>query len=65
MLRNPGRVLRREAIINAVWGPSETVESNTLDAFISLLRSKVDSGFKLKLIHTVRGFGYRLNEGGA
>ena len=47
----------------AVWGPYEAVENNTLDAFISLLRSKVDNGFKLKLIHTVRGFGYRLSEG--
>jgi DNA-binding response OmpR family regulator len=63
LLRNPGKVLHREAIMNAVWGPGETVESNTLDAFISQLRSKVDSGFKLRLIHTVRGFGYRLSEG--
>ena len=63
LLRNAGRVLRREAIINAVWSPYETVENNTLDAFISLLRSKVDSGSKLKLILTVRGFGYRLDGG--
>ena len=62
LLRNAGKVLHREAIMNAVWGPGETVESNTLDAFISQLRSKVDSGFKLRLIHTVRGFGYRLSE---
>jgi DNA-binding response OmpR family regulator len=65
LLRNPGRVLRRDTIINAVWDSYESVENNTLDAFISLLRSKVDSGFKTKLIHTVRGFGYRLNEGEA
>lgn len=60
MMRNPNTVLRRDAIINAVWGYERTVENNTLDAFIKQLRSKVDDSFERKLIHTVRGFGYRL-----
>ncbi len=64
MLRNSGRVLRREAIMEAVWGPLEDVGSNTLDVFIKQLRDKVDSGSKVKLIQTVRGFGYRLHESG-
>jgi two-component system response regulator MprA len=63
LLRNSGRVLRRETIINTLWGSHEEVESNTLDVFIKHLRNKVDNGYKVKLIHTVRGFGYRLHEG--
>ena len=60
MMRNPRAVLRREVIINAVWGYERTVENNTLDAFMKQLRSKVDNGFENRLIHTVRGFGYKL-----
>jgi DNA-binding response OmpR family regulator len=60
MMRNPHVVLRRDTIINAVWGYERTVENNTLDAFMKQLRSKVDGGFENKLIHTVRGFGYKL-----
>jgi DNA-binding response OmpR family regulator len=60
MMRNPHSVLRRDAIINAVWGYEHTVENNTLDAFMKQLRSKIDGSFEKKLIHTVRGFGYRL-----
>jgi DNA-binding response OmpR family regulator len=60
MMRHPDAVLRRDAIINAVWGYEHTVENNTLDAFMKQLRSKIDGAFESKLIHTVRGFGYRL-----
>ena len=60
MMRNPHVVLRRDSIINAVWGYERTVENNTLDAFMKQLRSKIDGGYEEKLIHTVRGFGYKL-----
>ncbi len=63
LLRNAGRVVRREVILETIWGTQESVENNTVDAFIKLLRSKVDHGHAVKLIHTVRGFGYRLHEG--
>lgn len=63
LLRNAGRVVRREVILETIWGTQESVENNTVDAFIKLLRSKVDHGHPVKLIHTVRGFGYRLHEG--
>ena len=65
LLRNAGRVLRRDTIINTVWGTYEGVENNTLDVFIKHLRNKVDDGHRVKLIHTVRGFGYCLREGEA
>jgi DNA-binding response OmpR family regulator len=57
-------VLRREALINAVWGYEETVENNTLDVFMKQLRAKIDGGHDNKLIQTVRGFGYRLSSVG-
>jgi DNA-binding response OmpR family regulator len=62
MMRNPRSVLRRDDIINAVWGYQDTVENNTLDVFMKQLRSKIDQGHPTKLIHTVRGFGFRLSE---
>jgi DNA-binding response OmpR family regulator len=58
LLRRSGRVASRQAIVEAVWGIDADVEENTLDAFVRLLRAKVDQNHKLKLIHTVRGFGY-------
>src|SRR3989449_8739818 len=61
MMRHSGRVLPRNAIIEAIWGFDE-IENNTLDAFLRLLRKKVDNGHALKLIHTIRGFGYVLRE---
>lgn len=54
-----GRVLTREIIQNQIWG-NEASYSNTVDAFIKLLRKKIDDGHEVKLIHTVRGFGYVL-----
>jgi len=62
LMRNAGRVAPRAAIIEAVWGFDQTIEHNTLEAFIKLLRNKIDNGHKVKLIHTARGFGYRLHE---
>ena len=62
MIRQAGRVLTRDAIIEAVWGFDNEIENNTLDAFLRLLRKKVDNGHQVKLIHTIRGFGYVLQE---
>ena len=58
LMRRSGRVASRRAIVEAVWGLEAEVEENTLDAFVRLLRAKVDEGYKQKLIHTARGFGY-------
>jgi DNA-binding response OmpR family regulator len=63
LVRHEGRVAPRNAILDAVWGPSEAVEENTLDAFVRLLRKKVDENEPIKLIHTLRGFGYSLGPG--
>jgi DNA-binding response OmpR family regulator len=60
LVRRAGRVVSRAAIVEAVWGFDEHVELNTVEAFISLLRSKIDRNFEPKLLHTVRGFGYSI-----
>jgi two-component system response regulator MprA len=62
LLRNGGRVLSRQYIIDQVWGFDREIENNTLDAFVKKLRVKIDNDFGEKLIQTVRGFGYRIVE---
>jgi len=52
--------VRRQSLIEAVWGFDRDIEDNTLDAFVRLLRSKVQADTRQKLIHTVRGVGYVL-----
>jgi len=53
-----GKVVSRHSLIESVWGFDREIEDNTLDAFMHLLRNKIDSPGKSKLIHTVRGVGY-------
>ena len=67
LLRRSGRVVTRQALIESLWGFERDVEANTLDAFIRLLRQKLDRPGQPPVIHTVRGVGYRLGEpdGGA
>ena len=59
-MRRPGVVVSRNAIVEAVWGFDDEVNDNTVDAFIRLLRRKVDDPYEEKLIKTVRGIGYAL-----
>ena len=58
LVRNAGRVVSRSDILNTVWGSGREVTENTLDAFVRLLRKKVDQDAETKLIRTHRGFGY-------
>lgn len=60
LLRNAGRPVSRSVILETVWGFDTDVEENTLEAFVRLLRNKVDAPFDSKLIHTIRGIGYCL-----
>src|ERR1700688_64801 len=62
LMRRSGRAVARNTIVHSVWDSNEDVEENTLDAFISLLRSKVDRDHKVKLIQTVRGTGYTIRD---
>jgi DNA-binding response OmpR family regulator len=60
LARQAGKVVTREALIEAVWGPGRCVESNTLDTFIRLLRGKVGGS---SWIENVRGVGYLVRRG--
>jgi DNA-binding response OmpR family regulator len=62
LMRNAGRVITRSRLIESVWGYERDVEDNTLDVYIRLLRSKIDSPDSRSLIHTVRGVGYAMRE---
>lgn len=59
MCKTP-EVVSRQTIIERVWGPEADVSSNTLDAFIRLIRTKIEASGEPKLLHTVRGVGYTI-----
>ena len=58
LVKNAGRVVSRHEILSTVWGQGRAVHENTLDAFVRLLRRRVDQDSQFKLIETHRGFGY-------
>jgi DNA-binding response OmpR family regulator len=62
LMRQAGRVVPRDTLMNSIWGASRDVESNTLDAFVKSLRQKLDKDDRPRLIQTVRGVGYSLRE---
>jgi DNA-binding response OmpR family regulator len=59
-LRNPGRPLSKETIISHVWDYDADILPNTVEVYVKYLRHKIDDPFKTPLIHTVRGFGYKI-----
>lgn len=63
LMRRAGQVVRRETIMESVWGYGAEVEDNTLDAFVRLLRNKVEPRGTTRLVKTVRGVGYTVREG--
>ncbi len=62
LMRNPGTNLTRAMILEHVWDMNADPFTNTVDVHIRFLRGKMDEGFKKKLIKTVHGFGYRIEE---
>lgn len=62
MLRRRGEVLTRTTISEQIWGINFDSDSNVVDVAIRRLRKKVDDPFTLKLIQTIRGVGYVLDE---
>lgn len=62
LVRHQGEVLTRSLIASEVWDMNFDSDTNVIDVAIRRLRAKVDEGFPLPLIHTVRGMGYRLEE---
>lgn len=62
LMRHPHRVLPRSTILDHVWNYDFGGNDNVLDVYIMYLRNKVDKGHPTRLIHTVRGVGFRLGE---
>jgi DNA-binding response OmpR family regulator len=62
LMRHAGQVLSRAMIEERVWGYDFDPGSNVVDAYIRLLRRKIDSGRSERLIHTIRGAGYVLRD---
>jgi DNA-binding response OmpR family regulator len=64
LLRHQGQAISRAMITEKVWGYGFDTYSNLIDVHINHLRKKVDRGFPVKLIHTVKGVGYVLEARG-
>lgn len=62
LLYNQEQVLSKGKIISHVWDDDANIVQNTVEVYMGYLRRKIDTAFpdKPRLIHTVRGFGYRL-----
>jgi len=65
LMRNRGNAVSRSMLIENVWGLGFESRSNAIDVQINYLRRKIDRDFAPKLIHTVKGFGYILEERGS
>jgi len=61
LLRNANKVLSRTLIGEHVWDMNFDPESNVIDVYISHLRNKIDKGYDVPLLHTMRGQGYLLS----
>lgn len=60
LMRNAGAVISRDVIMDRVWGYDLEPASNSLEVFIGYLRRKTEAEGEPRVIHTVRGVGYRL-----
>lgn len=62
LAKSKGKVISKEEILEKVWNLTFDTGTNTIEVYISFLRSKIDKPFDVKLIHTKPGFGYFLKE---
>jgi two-component system OmpR family response regulator len=62
LMRHSGQVLTRTMLLEQVWDFHFDPQTNVIDVQISRLRGKIDKGFDVCLLHTVRGAGYKLSE---
>ena len=60
LMSRAGKVVPRDTLIESVWGYDREIETNTLEAFISMLRQKIDRDPRQRMIQTVRGIGYSI-----
>ena len=62
LLLHKGEVMSRSQIASQVWDMNFDSDTNVVDVAIRRLRAKIDDGFTVKLIQTVRGMGYRIED---
>ena len=62
LMMNPDKVLTRETISEHLWDMNFEPKSNVIESFVKFLRQKIDRGYNARLIHTVRGAGYRFSD---
>ena len=62
LMRSPGRICSRMAIIEKVWDYDFDPGTNLVDVYMKRLREKIDDGFEPKLLQTVRGIGYVMKD---
>jgi len=62
LIQNQGIVIPREVILDRIWGLESNISSNNLDAYVRLLRKKLDMPDEDVVIHNVRGIGYKLEQ---
>jgi DNA-binding response OmpR family regulator len=60
-MRNAGKIVTRDTIFESLWDMNFDPRSNVIDAMVKLLRAKIDKGYPVPLIHTVRGVGYQFS----
>jgi two-component system, OmpR family, response regulator len=60
LMRHAGRVVTRTMLLEIVWDFHFDPKTNIVETHMSRLRGKVDRGFEVELIHTIRGSGYSL-----
>lgn len=60
LLLNKNRIMTRERLLKYVWGFSSSVDTRVVDVHVGKLRKKIDDGYENQLIHTFRGFGYKI-----
>ncbi len=61
-MHNPNRIVSRQEISEHLWDMNFDPKSNVIESFVRFLRQKIDKGFDLPLIHTVRGAGYMFSD---
>ena len=62
LMRHPRQVLSKDQLIKHVWSYESNILPNTVEVYIRNLRQKIDKNYKVKLIKTVRGFGYKISD---
>lgn len=62
LMRNAGQVVTRTMLLEKVWDYHFDPQTNVIDVHISRLRGKIDKGFTVSLLHTIRGAGYLLHD---